>query len=175
MVRQRTDEPLPRPHDVGHWHLLRYFPVRGMLTKIERVNQFEEKCMNRSPRAPPRLRIATGMAGALLLVAACASTPPPTATLQAAEQAIANAEKADAGRHAAVELAEARTKLAAAHDAVQAEEMVKAGRMGEQARAEAELAAAKAEAAKAAAVNEELKRGNDAVIEETQRNSGAQR
>lgn len=74
-----------------------------------------------------------------------------------------------------MELGEARTKLAAAQDAVQAEEMVKAERLAQQSRAGAELAAARAEAAKAATVNDELQRGNDAVIEETQRNSGAHR
>jgi len=41
----------------------------------------------------------------VLLLAACASTPPaPTTNLQAARQAISNAERADAGRYAAGEL-----------------------------------------------------------------------
>lgn len=132
--------------------------------------------MNESSRAPLRLHIAAGLTGALLLVASCASTPPaPIATLQAAEQAISNAERADAGRYAAAELAAARTKLASANDAVQEEEMIIAKRLGEQSRADAELASARSEAAKAATVNEEMKRGNDALFEETQRNSGASR
>jgi len=132
--------------------------------------------MNESSQAPPRLRIAAGLTGALLLVASCASTPPaPIATLQAAEQAILNAERGDAGRYAAAELAAARTKLASANDAVQEEEMIIAKRLGEQSRADAELASARSEAAKAATVNEEMKRGNDALFEETQRNSGASR
>jgi len=131
--------------------------------------------MNESSRAPPRLRITAGLTGALLLVASCASTPPPIATLQAAEQAISSAEKADAGRYAAAELGEARAKLASANDAVQEEQMILAERLGEQSRAAAELAAARSEAAKAAAVNEELKRGNDALVEEMQRSSGAPR
>lgn len=131
--------------------------------------------MNESSRAPPRLRITAGLTGALLLVASCASTPPPIATLQAAEQAISSAEKADAGRYAAAELGEARAKLASANDAVQEEKMILAERLGEQSRAAAELAAARSEAAKAAAVNEELKRGNDALVEEMQRSSGAPR
>jgi len=121
---------------------------------------------------PPAHRSLTG---ALLLVASCASTPPPIATLQAAEQAISIAEKADAGRYAAAELSEARTKLASANDAVKEENMIVAERLGEQSRAEAELASARSEAAKAAAVNEEMKRGNEALIEETRRNSGAPR
>jgi uncharacterized protein DUF4398 len=129
--------------------------------------------MSESSRAPPRLRVAATLTGALLLVAACASTPPaPTATLRAAEQAISNAEQADAARYAAAELGEARTKLASANDAVKEEKMINAERLGQQSRAEAELAAARSEAAKAAAINKELQRGNDALVEETQRNSG---
>jgi hypothetical protein len=110
-----------------------------------------------------------------LLVASCASTPPPTETLHAAEQAILTAEKADAGRYAAAELGEARTKLASAHEAVKSEDMVIAERLGTESRAEAELAIARSEAVKAATVNEEMKRGNEAVVEETERKSGAPR
>ncbi len=131
--------------------------------------------MNALSRAPPRLRTATCLTGALLLVASCASTPPPTETLHAAEQAILTAEKADAGRYAAAELAESRTKLASANDAVKEEKMVIAERLGQQSRVEAELASARSEAVKAATVNEEMKRGNEAVVEETQRNSGEPR
>ena len=132
--------------------------------------------MSESSRGPPRLRIAATLTGALLFVASCASTPPaPTATLRAAEQAISNAEQAEAGRYAAAELGEARTKLASANDAVKEENMINAERLGQQSRAEAELASARSEAAKAAAINEELKRGNNALVEETQRNSGVPR
>lgn len=132
--------------------------------------------MNVSSRAPPLLRIATCLTGALLLVAACASTPPaPTETLRAAEQAISSAEKADAGRYAAAELAEARAKLVSANDAVKEEKMLVAERLGQQSRVEADLASARSEAAKAATVNEEMKRGNDALVEETQRSSGEPR
>ena len=94
---------------------------------------------------------------------------------RAAEQAISNAEQADAGRYAAAELGEARTKLASANDAVKEEKMINAERLGQQSRAEAELASARSEAAKAAEINKELQRGNDALVEETQRNSGEPR
>jgi hypothetical protein len=128
-----------------------------------------------SSRAPPRL-IAAGFTGALLLLAACASTPPaPTATLQAAEQAIANAEKADAGRYSAAQLGEARAKLVSAESAVKQEEMIVGERLAKESRAEAELATATSEAAKAAALTQEMKRGNEALVEEMERNSGAQR
>jgi hypothetical protein len=42
-------------------------------------------------------------------------------------------------------------------------------------RTEAELASARSEAAKAAAVNKEMERGNDALVEETQRKLGEPR
>jgi len=111
-------------------------------------------------------------AGALLL-AACASTqPPPTEAIAAAHQAIANAERADAGHFAAGELTEARSKLAAADADVANRYMVAAQRFAEESRAEAELASATTEAAKARAVNADLQRGNHALIDEMQRNSG---
>ena len=105
------------------------------------------------PRGP-RLGIAAGIASALML-SACASTPPaPTASLQAAELAISNAERAEAGQYAAVELAEARTKYASADGAVHEEKMVLGEQLAEQSRAEAELASARTAAAKAKKVNE---------------------
>ena len=53
--------------------------------------------------------------------------PPPATNLQAAQQAIANAERVDAATLAAVELGEARAKLSAAEQAVDEKEMI-AGR-----------------------------------------------
>ena len=120
----------------------------------------------------PRLGIAAGIASALMLTA-CASTPPaPTATLQAAELAISNAERAEAGQYAAVELAEARTKFASADAAVHEEKMVLGEQLAEQSRAEAELASARTAAAKAKKVNEEMSQSTGTLIEEMQRNAG---
>jgi hypothetical protein len=124
-------------------------------------------------RRDPHRAVATAIAGALLL-GACASTPPaPTAALQAAQQAIATAERADAGRYAPAELGEARSKLASADAAVTDRKMLVATRYAEQSRAEAELASARTSSAKANAVNDEMKRSNGALVEEIQRKSGA--
>jgi len=118
------------------------------------------------------LRAATGLAGVLLL-SACASTPPaPTAQLQAAQQAITSAERADASRHAADELSAARAKLAAANAAVQAEEMVAAERLASESRVEAELAVARAAFVKARIVNDEMQSSTGTLIDEMQRKSG---
>jgi Domain of unknown function (DUF4398) len=118
-----------------------------------------------------RLSGAAGIAGALAL-AACASAPPPTASLQAAQQAIVTAEQANAGRYASMELSEARAELVSANAAVTDEHMVLAERFANESRAEAQLAYAKTAYVKAQAVNDEMGRSNGALIEELQRNSG---
>ena len=119
-----------------------------------------------------RVRMTLGLTGVLLL-AACASTPPaPTANLQAAQQAIAAAERGEAARYAPGELSEAHTKLASADTAVTERKMAVAEHFADQSRAEAELASARAEAAKAIAVNDEMKRSNGTLVEEMKRGAG---
>ena len=119
-----------------------------------------------------RLRWPIGL-GVILAVGACASTPPaPTAALQGAQQAIAVAERTDAGHYAPAELGEARSKLAAANAAVGGSHMVAAEQLAEQSQAEAELASAKTSAVKATAVNAELAQGNSTLVEEMDRSAG---
>jgi hypothetical protein len=118
------------------------------------------------------LRTAVSLTGVLLILGACASTPPPTSSLQGARDAIANAERAEAGRYAAGELAEARTKLASADTAVSEQKMMMAERFADESRVEAEFASAKTADVKAAAVNDEMTRSNGTLLEEMQRNSG---
>ena len=64
-----------------------------------------------------RHALACGLAMAFAL-AGCASLPPPTAELDAAQQAVARAENADADQYAAAELAQARDALARAQAAM---------------------------------------------------------
>jgi Domain of unknown function (DUF4398) len=130
--------------------------------------------MNATSHAYRGLRVLTalGFTGVLLL-AGCASTPPvPTANLQAAQQAIAAAERSEASRYAPGELSEAHTKLAAADTAVTEKKMGVAERLADQSRAEAELASARTSSAKANAVNDEMKRSNGTLIDEMKRGSG---
>jgi hypothetical protein len=118
------------------------------------------------------LRVSTIIAGFTFLVA-CASNPKaPTEELQAADLAIANADQAGVVQYASPELAEAREKLAAARVAVQQKKMDFAQRLAEEARADAELATAKGEAAKAAAVNDELRKNNHVLKQELNRKIG---
>lgn len=117
-----------------------------------------------------RLRIA--VPAMLAFSAAFAATPPPVTNLQSAQQAIANAERVEAATHAGVELGEARGKLAAAQQAVSDKKMLMAARFADEARVEADLAAAKAGAVKAKAVNEDIKRSTATLVEEMQRKTG---
>lgn len=121
-----------------------------------------------------RLRIA--LPAVLFLTAACATTPPvPSASLQAAQQSIVNAERVEAGTHAAAEFSEAKAKLAAAQRAVDEEKMLAAGWLADEARAEADLAVARTSAAKAEAVNADMKRSTATLMEEMQRKTGESR
>ena len=117
------------------------------------------------------------MVFAALLVAAptFAANPPPTSNLQAAQQAIANAERVDAATLAGVELGEARGKLAAAQLAVENKKMVLAAQFADEARAGAELAAARAGASKAKTVNSDIERSTATLVDEMQRKSGDSR
>jgi len=119
-----------------------------------------------------RLRGAAGLAGVLALAACASAPPPPTASLQAAQQAIATAEQANAGRYASGELGEARAELTSANAAVSDQHMIMAERLANESRTEAQLAYAKTTYSKAQAVNDDMARSNTALIEELQRNSG---
>lgn len=115
--------------------------------------------------------VAFGLA-ALLALGACASMPPPTASLQAARLAISTAEQAEAGHYAPGELSEARAKLDSAQSAVADQKMIVAERYAKESSAEATLAASMTAAAKAKAVNDEMRQSTNTLIQEMQRASG---
>jgi hypothetical protein len=128
------------------------------------------------PRSKPRISVrAAALAGLLCgatgLLAGCASTPAPDAQIQAADQAIADAERAQASQHAADILSEAKSKLASAHAAVEQRDMDGAARLVDEARVDAELAAARTSADKAKQANDEIRRGTEALQQELQRSS----
>lgn len=121
-------------------------------------------------RRTGRLYAAASTAVAMLLVAGCASAPmTPTASINDAKLAIQAAERTDASHYAAAELDKARQKLIQADKAVAAKDMILAERYADESAVTAKLAAAKTEATKAEAVNEEMSRGADALLEEMQR------
>jgi len=109
---------------------------------------------------------------ACLFLAACASTPPPTQQITAAEVSISHAEQAQVADYASPELSSAREKLTAARAAVAKEDMKAAKRLAEQATLEADLATAKLSAAKAKTVNDEMLKSTSEIKQEMQRNPG---
>lgn len=112
----------------------------------------------------------------VLAIAACASTPqPPTDALQAADIAVANADKENGAEYAPLEMRTAHEKLAAAHDNAKQEDqqhMTNSRRLADEARSDADLATSKARLAKADAVNKEMQKNGNALRQETQRGSG---
>lgn len=118
---------------------------------------------------PLRLFLLAVLASGFLITG-CASPPPaPTSSLDEARSAVASAEQYNAGRFAAAELGDARQKLDQANTAAKEERMVEAEQLAVEARVGAELAYAKTEAAKAAAINAEMQRGADALTDEMDR------
>lgn len=89
------------------------------------------------------------LAAALLVLAACASTPPPTAAMAVATAAVAHAAAAGSAEHAPAEMAMAREKMGRANVALAAKDHDVALRLAQQAQLDAQLAEAKTEAEKA--------------------------
>lgn len=113
------------------------------------------------------------LATSLLLLAACAAKPlPPTQEISAAEQSLTDAEQARVAEYALPEMQEAREKLSASRAAVKNEDMVLAKRLAQQASIDIKLASAKAELAKAEAVNTDMTKNIDVLKEEMQRKTG---
>ncbi|MFW5816822.1 MAG: DUF4398 domain-containing protein [Wenzhouxiangella sp.] len=92
----------------------------------------------------PRLPTA---AAALVLLAACATTPPDPRLLDNAEQAIETAREADAEEYAPLELRFARERLEAARFQLDNDQAGPARRLADEAEIEAQLALARSRAA----------------------------
>lgn len=110
------------------------------------------------------------------MLTACAAAPePPKDAFQAADIAIANAEKDHAADYAPLEMRSAHEKLNAAKapvDDPDEKSVAKARQLAEEARSDADLASAKSKLAKAAAVNLEMQKSSDTLRQETERSSG---
>jgi len=131
--------------------------------------------MTRLPQCRMRRRGSTASLvglGGVLLLAACASSPPPVVALSEAKQAIAVADQAHITDASSPQLAEARTKLAAADNAVRAERMAEAERLAQESRVDAELAFAQSNAQKNQSVNDEMLHSTQTLSDEMQRNTG---
>ncbi len=108
-------------------------------------------------------------AGAAILLAACASTPPPTDQLAVSTAAVANAVSAGSGQFAAADLKMARDKLDRANVAMTAKDYELARSLAQEAQVDARLAEARANAAKAQKAADELQEGRRILREEMDR------
>jgi hypothetical protein len=98
-----------------------------------------------TPSRPKIHRIATA-AALLAAMSGCASLPPPTAEIGAADAAITVASTPDGQHYAADELAAAHTDLAAAQAAMAHNDYDRARQLAAAAQADADLARAKGRA-----------------------------
>ena len=114
---------------------------------------------------------AAGCISSLLLVAGCATVPPPNEQVAVAKAAIANAVSAGATATAPAELQAAREKLDQANQAMTAKDYAHARVLAEQAEVDAQLAAAKARAVKAEQAAATTEEQNRVLKEEMMRKS----
>jgi Domain of unknown function (DUF4398) len=117
----------------------------------------------------PTHRSAGLWLGSALLLASCASTPPPDARMAVATAAVAQATAAGGSEFAPAEMRMARDKLQRATLAVTAKDYAGADVLAEQAQVDAQLAEAKAESAKARKAADALQEGSRVLREELDR------
>jgi len=110
----------------------------------------------------------------LLLAAglgACASVPPPKLEMGKADLALRKAEQADAAHFAPLEMRTARSKLEAARAALREEDNLEARRLAEQAKLDATLAEATAQAAQRQEARDTIRADIEALRAEAERAS----
>lgn len=131
--------------------------------------------MTRPNPLAPRDRVlpstwgVTLLGGAVLALAACASSPPPTAQMAVANAALAHAVSAGAVEFAPIDMAQAREKMTRANVALAAKDHDAALALAQQVQVDAQLAEAKAESAKARKASAALEQADRALSEEMKR------
>lgn len=106
-----------------------------------------------------------------LAVSACATVPPPTDAMAAAEAAVARADASRAGDSSSAELRAARGKIESARGAMSGGDMLSATRLVTEAKLDADLSAARSEAARAQFNVEATRKSNEALRQQALRNS----
>lgn len=114
------------------------------------------------------LRLAVGVF-AVIVLAACASMPPPTSELAVSTAAVAHAAGAGANEAAPNDMSTAREKLARANKAMIDKDYPMALKLSQQAQADARLAESKADAARAQKAADAVQADNQALREELAR------
>ena len=110
-----------------------------------------------------------GPALALLMVAACASMPPPTSELAVSTAAVAHAAGAGANEAAPIDMTSARDKLARANKAMTDKNYELALALSQEAQVDARLSEAKADAARANKAAAAVQADSEALREELAR------
>lgn len=122
----------------------------------------------------PAMYVSRILAGAVVASAVgCAGVPPPREELAQAERAVDQAMAENAVEFAALEVEKARDKLAQARAEMSTERYADARRLAEEALVDAELALAKADAAKTTRNADELAQTVQRLREEAQLRSRA--
>jgi hypothetical protein len=116
-----------------------------------------------------RLRSPALLAGASILLMACASTPPPTAQVAVSTAAVATAVSAGGPELAPVEMKTARDKLDRANVAMLAKDYDSALSLAQEAQVDAGLAQAKAQSVKARKAADAVREDSRALTEELDR------
>ena len=124
-------------------------------------------------RSPLRRWVGALLAGGIIGIGGCSSTPPPREAVSQAELAVTQAGQGRAPQYAAPELNKARDKLTEAKRAMDAERHAEARRLAEQALVDAQLAEAKAQAEQQRQVLQELRKSIEALKQEAERASSA--
>lgn len=117
-------------------------------------------------------RLQLLLAGALLVLGGCASSPPaPTDQLAVSKAAVDQAVSAGAPEFAPSELSSARDKLDRANLAMAKKDYTEARMLAEQAQVDAQLAVTKARSSKAQKAVAALQQSNRVLREEINRNT----
>lgn len=119
-------------------------------------------------RTPKHLLTVAALSAAVIL-AGCASAPPPTSQLATAQQAVNSADSARSAEFAPLELRTAREKLFQAEQANLEKDYDRARHLAEQAEWDARVAERKAQAEKARRTVEAAKQGTQELREESLR------
>ena len=116
-----------------------------------------------------RTAISSVLVGTALVVAGCASTPPPTDKVAVAKTTVENAATSDTVEFAPVELKAARDKLEEAERLMAEKEYAKARQLAEQAEVDARLAQTKATSTRAQKAVAAAEDANRVLREELER------
>jgi len=120
-------------------------------------------------RAPARSAAAMALAGASILLGACASLPPPTEQMAVSTAAVAHAVGAGAGQAVPDEMRAAQEKLARAKLAMDGKDYKRALALAEEVQVDAQLVEAKTHSRQSRKAAEQLQEDDRVLREETER------